>query len=230
MYFQSTECTAETITFFVTGIVFAYSLLRLIFMLSPSLGTYLLGHYQTTTKVQPTPALLNPSETKMYSLSVLEEYHNELDARFVRHQELLVSGSIRKALWMLNFYTDQLKIHNAEETQVILPMYKANSPLDETEKNRSTSLYATEQKRCMNLLSEVHDILKELGMRRKEDYPREIVHILELEFRVKELLRRHDGREHRDLYPGAEYNTTESTRKHVWEECIELRQNMGFCL
>jgi len=240
-----TTCLLDNFTFFVSGILLSFITIRLAVAVNSKVAEFLLGSRSLSeligkrkdtsehVKLAPTEgAFMGQQERnkKVYSLRALEDYHQELDARFARHQELLVSGHIKKAYKTLDFYKKQLSIRLAEEAQIIIPLYKTNAPLPEKERERSAQIYLLEHKRCLSILDEAEDCLKELLSSSRGVKPRDILHILELESRFRDMLHRHDGRELRDLYPGAEYNTSELQRKRAWEDSFKLRASMGFRL
>lgn len=167
-------------------------------------------------------------EANQWDLENIQEFREEIRSRLISHQELLLEGNIKRAISCLELFKNQLNIHIAEENQIIIPLYKTRAPLPEKQRRIYERIYLGEHRKFLDLLDEVLGRLKEMNFGFVSKKSSDILHVLELENRFKQMLNRHDQREAKDLYLGAQYGMSEDQKKEVWNQIFQLRIEKGF--
>lgn len=157
------------------------------------------------------------------------KFHEEASLRLKNHQNLLFQRDIPNALEELQLYYDALRQHAREEEQFLIPEYREKATyMPERERRNNADVYIVEHSRMKMFLARALNMLRQL----KEKYDAEgkdsistadIIKVMETEARLKELIRRHDGRESIDLYVGLENNTTTEQRRTIWNDIFKHR-------
>jgi hypothetical protein len=223
---------------FLTGFIFALSLLRLVVIWSPQWLLVLLGltekaAFSLLQEDEPVvnDLLATPHEPDSWcNFLRIFDFSEELRLRFARHQELLLEGDIQQALSSIELFRTQLLIHVTEENKIVIPLYLENCPLPKKDKERDIHSYFAENKKFINILQEIVDRLREMRICFVTKKSADILYILELDMRFKAILRRHESSEVRKLYRGAQYGLSEEERAEVWKKALTIRQQLGFRL
>lgn len=164
----------------------------------------------------------------------LKRVHDEVSVHMQAHQALLLARDIPKSLNELELYFGQLKVHMHEEELFLIPVYKKNARhLPAREIQNNGDVYTMEHNRMKQYMAQAITLMRRLKTKYEKEgkdsiTEADIVKVMDVVARHKELLRNHDGREYIDLYVGAEEGASEAERKKIWQDIFQYRAENQF--
>ena len=143
----------------------------------------------------------------MRSFSDLLTLHEQLDERFLEHQRALIRGELGTALSRLKTYESQMLAHIRDEEELLLPLYEARA---EAPVGGSAEIFRNEHRKIRDYLELFRAEFARLV--NATDRERAIIFLFDSETTFKRLLRHHDTRERKFLYPLLDQITSESEK------------------
>jgi len=165
----------------------------------------------------------------------LLEVHDLLEELFLAHQTALLDRNLPAALSCLDQFAELLAAHIADEEKVVLPAYAARVAIPEGGK---PEFFHFEHTKLQSSIGEVRAMLLTLvpaghtlengSMLAPVDPQhvdvRGLLELLDQEASFKDLLRHHDARERRFLYPLLEAALNEIEQQQILVQ-VQLRSN-----
>ena len=159
---------------------------------------------------------------------LLEAYHELLDEFFLIHQEPLILGDINLAKEYLIYYAQLLRQHIEIENNYLFPLYKKNDP--NVSGRWPVTLYIHEHNKIEQLLVGVETLMLKLE---SQYSARGVIHLLEVEYRLKQLVEHHEQREEIALLPELcerlsilEEQSLMLTIQQYWPSLVLLQETM----
>lgn len=137
------------------------------------------------------------------------ELHLELEEKFLNHQEELITLKLEKARRHLAEFAKTLRHHIFIEDKYILPLYERKVP---PPPGGGAFLFYGEHEKIKEFLGKIEGKMKKLAPRKK-NIRRQIIELLDVETRFKDILMHHDLREKNLLYPLLDKAVTPEERK-----------------
>lgn len=129
--------------------------------------------------------------------SALMAVHPALTRRFQAHQFALLEGDLEAARSHLAEFDALLRLHMADEEELVLPLYEARACAPSPPPGGAPDLFHREHRKLRGTLQEI----VEAQTRLKPDDLEGRLALLEMEYAFKQLLAHHDAREGNILYP-----------------------------
>lgn len=134
---------------------------------------------------------------KKNSLLSYLDLHRDLEELFLNHQEELICLELSKAKTHLQQFAKTLRHHIFIEEKYILPLYEKKVP---PPPGGGAFLFYGEHQKIKDFLGQIETKIKKLSPRGKK-VRRQIIDLLDLETRFKDVMMHHDLREKNMLYP-----------------------------
>jgi hemerythrin-like domain-containing protein len=142
--------------------------------------------------------------------SSLSNVHEDLSLLFFEHQKALLDRDHLKAALFLNEYEKEIQHHTGLEEEWLLPVYEERS---EIRPGGDVVNFVGEHSKILMVLRRLQDKL--VRMRNLKDATNEIIGLLDDEARFKELIRHHDEREERFLFPELDRVTSDAEKRRL---------------
>lgn len=148
---------------------------------------------------------------KKKSLMIFMERHRVLEELFLQHQEELVCLKLDKAKRHLETFAKELRHHMYIEEKYVLPLYEKKVP---PQPGAAAFLFYGEHQKMKEFLSKIISKMKKLSAKSKM-IRRQVIDLLDLETRFKDILMHHDLREKNMLYPKLDKVVTPEEREKL---------------
>jgi hemerythrin-like domain-containing protein len=142
--------------------------------------------------------------------SSLSEVHEDLSLLFFEHQKALLDRDHLKAALFLNQYEKEIQHHTGLEEEWLLPVYEERS---EIRAGGDVVNFVGEHSKILMVLRRLQDKL--VKNRSLKDATSELIDLLDDEARFKELIRHHDEREERFLFPELDRVTSDAEKSRL---------------
>jgi hemerythrin-like domain-containing protein len=144
------------------------------------------------------------------NFSSLAGVHEDLALLFFEHQKALLDRDHLKAALFLSEYEKEIQHHTGLEEEWLLPVYEERS---EIRPGGDVANFVGEHSKILMVLRRLQEKLKK--MRNTKDDINELIGLLDDEARFKELIRHHDEREERFLFPELDRVTSNAEKSRL---------------
>jgi hemerythrin-like domain-containing protein len=144
------------------------------------------------------------------NFSSLSEIHEDLALLFFEHQKALLDRDFLKAALFLKQYEKEIQHHTGLEEEWLLPLYEERS---EIRPGGDVVNFVGEHSKILMILRRLQEKLAK--MRSSKDGTSDLIGLLDDEARFKELIRHHDEREERFLFPELDKVTNDAEKSRL---------------
>jgi len=148
---------------------------------------------------------------KKKSLMTFMDRHQGLEELFLQHQEELICLKLKKAKVHLEAFAKELRHHMYIEEKYVLPLYEKKVP---QQPGGGAFLFYGEHQKMKDFLNKIISKMKKLSAKNKM-VRRQVIDLLDLETRFKDILLHHDLREKNMLYPKLDKVVTPEEREKL---------------
>ncbi len=131
------------------------------------------------------------------SIQSLSGVHDRLGRLFEDHQFALIRGDLQDARRLLARFANGIRAHIRHEEDVLLPVYKERVKVTRV---GDPETIRDEHRQIDAALRKIEACTTELD-REGGTWEGKVLHLLEEQYRFKQLLKHHNDREDRSLYP-----------------------------
>ncbi len=153
------------------------------------------------------------------NFSGLSKIHEDLVFLFFEHQKALLDRDISGALFLLRRYENEVQHHTGLEEEWLIPIYEERI---EARPGGDASNFVGEHSKILIYLQRLKDKLVKLKDAR--EMTSELISLLDDEARFKELIRHHDEREERFLFPELDRVTSDGEKNSL---LLKMRDRDG---
>lgn len=140
----------------------------------------------------------------------LSEVHQELSQLFFEHQKALMNRDLGKAVLFLSQYERDIQHHTGLEEEWLMPVYEERS---EIRPGGDVANFVGEHSKILMFLERLKEKLAKTKVAREVTV--ELISLLDDESRFKELIRHHDEREERFLFPELDRVTNDKEKNLI---------------
>ncbi len=140
----------------------------------------------------------------------LSEIHEDLALLFFEHQKALLDRDLLKAGLFLKQYEKEIQHHTGLEEEWLLPLYEERSEINP---GGDVVNFVGEHSKILLVLRRLQEKLSK--MRSSRDGTCDLISLLDDEARFKELIRHHDEREERFLFPELDRVTNDAEKSRL---------------
>ena len=147
------------------------------------------------------------------SIQSLDAVHDRLGRQFEEHQRMLIEGDLERAREILEQFARGLRAHARHEEEVLLPVYEERVPRTRI---GDPDTIREEHQLIDKTLKGLESRTAEL---RRDDsrWSEHLLALLEDHYRFKQLLKHHNDREDRSLYPKLDEACSPDERRSLLE-------------
>ena len=156
------------------------------------------------------------------SFQDLVQYHEDLMELFFQHQKALLEKEVEVAKQHFQAYKKALERHIRDEEEVLMPVYEGQAKIPTGGDPRH---FKGDHRNLLSLLAEYEPLLKDLDPSRN-DWHKQLLHILDEENRHKRLLEHHDQREQSLFFAALDQATNETERRALMDQCSPRIQSV----
>jgi len=139
----------------------------------------------------------------------LAEVHEELALLFFEHQKALLDRDQNRAALFLREYEKEIQHHTGLEEEWLLPIYEERV---KAKPGGDAVNFVGEHSKILMYLQRLKDKLIKM---RNKDSVSDLINLLDDESRFKELIRHHDEREERFLFPELDKVTSQEEKTRL---------------